>query len=264
MFNAENRKFYIDDTYIDYLVFGNGQKIMVIIAGLSTLTIGGMALPMAVMYRKFAKEYRVYVIDRRADLPPGCTIEQMAEDTIRVMDSLQIKSADVIGVSQGGMIAQCIAIRRPDLVRKLVLAVTASEANYTIKESIDSWVDMVEKGKNREFAADMMYRMYSDKYISKYRLFIPVLSAMQKNINKDRFIIQCKAIADFDITAKLKNIQRPILVIGAENDKVVTAEASEQIAAITGAELYIYEKYGHAVYDEAKDFNKRISDFLKK
>ena len=57
MVTWENRKFYIDDTYLDYLVFGSGQKIMVIIAGLSTLTIGGMALPMAVMYRKFAKEY---------------------------------------------------------------------------------------------------------------------------------------------------------------------------------------------------------------
>ena len=50
----------------------------------------------------------------------------MALDIAAAMDTLGIKNADIFGVSQGGMIAQYLAIDRPDLVNKLVLAVTLS------------------------------------------------------------------------------------------------------------------------------------------
>lgn len=48
------------------------------------------------------------------------------------MDALKIANADIFGVSQGGMIAQYLAIDRADLVNKLVLAVTLSKNNKSI------------------------------------------------------------------------------------------------------------------------------------
>ena len=50
----------------------------------------------------------------------------MAKDQVEVMKKLGISKASIIGVSQGGMIAQCIAIDYPELLDKLVLAVTVS------------------------------------------------------------------------------------------------------------------------------------------
>jgi pimeloyl-ACP methyl ester carboxylesterase len=52
------------------------------------------------------------------------------------------------------------------------------------------------------------------------------------------------------------------LVIGGKQDKIVTYEASEEIASkIPNAKLKTYEEYGHAAYEEGKDFNKTVYDF---
>ena len=56
-----------------------------------------------------------------------------------------------------------------------------------------------------------------------------------------------------------------MLVIGAENDTVFPAEiSSKEMAEKTGWELYIYEHYCHAVYDEATDYKDRIMAFFEK
>ena len=93
----------------------------------------GAALPLTYMYRTFLKEYTMYVIDKKEVIPNGYTIREMADDVAAVMDELSIRIADVFGVSQGGMIAQYLAIDYPSLVNKLVLGVTASRQNETIK-----------------------------------------------------------------------------------------------------------------------------------
>jgi len=60
-----------------------------------------------------AKGYRVYVFDRRKDMPAGYTVRRMAEDTLAVMRSLGIFRADLFGASQGGMIALAMAALQP-------------------------------------------------------------------------------------------------------------------------------------------------------
>ena len=58
-------------------------------------------------------------------------------------------------------------------------------------------------------------------------------------------------------------IKCPVFVIGGRQDKVVGGAASEEIADKLGCPIYMYEELGHAAYEEAKDFNKRVYDFLK-
>lgn len=78
-----------------------------------------------------------------------------------------------------------------------------------------------------------------------------------------RFIILAEACKTFDCYGELSSIQCPVLVIGAEGDRVVTAEGSKQIAEALGCESYIYDgSYGHGVYDEAADYRRRCLDFL--
>ena len=50
---------------------------------------------------------------------------------------------------------------------------------------------------------------------------------------------------------------------GAGQDKTLGPDAApEAAAAIKGSQLFIYENLGHAAYEEAKDFNQRVMDFL--
>ncbi len=76
-----------------------------------------------------AGSFDVLLFDNRgigqSDAPPGpYTAAQMAEDTVRVLDEAGVERAHVVGTSLGGIVAQELALGRPDRVERLVLAAT--------------------------------------------------------------------------------------------------------------------------------------------
>lgn len=261
-YNAKEDTLKIQNIEMDYLTFGNGTKPLIMIQGLNTRSIKGAAISLAYMYRIFAKEYKVYLFDRRKNLPDDVTVKDFALDIAMAMDILKIKNADVFGVSQGGMIAQYLAIERPDLVRKMVLAVTLSRNNDTVNAVLHNWIKMTETGNFKHLVNDMAVKMYSDAYIRKYKAFMPLLTIMQTPKDVDRFITLTKSCLTCDIYDLLDKIQCPVFVIGGKQDKIVTGEASEELADRLGCELYMYEELGHAAYEEAKDFNQRVYAFF--
>ena len=264
LFNTKEGSVKIDNTTMDYVSFGRGKKPLVIIPGLSLNRVKGAGLSLAYMYRIFAKDYRVYVFDRKEIIKEGYTIKEIAKDTADVMKTLGISEAYVFGVSQGGMIAQYLAIDYPELVEKLVLGVTLSRRNETVKSVIEKWIRFVQSNDWESFVEDMLLKMYSPQYIKKYRRLIPLMIKMSEKADLKRFTILAKSCLTCDIYEELSKIQCPTLVLGGKQDKVVTGEASEEIAEKLGCEIYMYEELGHAAYEEAKDFNKRIYRFLQK
>ncbi len=264
LYNVKEQKLKIENTEIDTITFGKGNKHLVMIQGLNTRGIKGAGLSLALMYRIFAKDYTVHLFDRRPNIPDGFTVREMAHDIADAMDALGIEKADVFGVSQGGMIAEYLAIDRPELVNKLVLAVTLSQNNDTVKAVIDNWISLTEHGDIKALVADMAEKMYSDAYVKRYKLFLPLLAVLQKPKDTERFTRLAKACLTCNAYGELDKIKCPTLVLGGRVDKVLTGEASEEIAEKLGCELYLYDNLGHAAYEEAKDFNKRVYAFLQK
>lgn len=263
IFNAKEHKLKIHKMEIDYITFGKGTKSLIMIQGLNTRGIKGAAVSLAYMYRMFANEYKVYIFDRRPEVQEGITVRDMASDVAAAMDTLGIIKADVFGVSQGGMIAQYLAIDRSDLVNKLVLAVTLSKNNETVKAVIKDWIEMTEQGNMKSLVADMAVKMYSEAYVKRYKPFMPLLTLLQKPKDVPRFTTLAKACLTCNAYDELNKIQCPVFVIGGQQDKVVGGKASEEIAQKLGCEIYMYDDFGHAAYEEAKDFNRKVYDFLK-
>ena len=262
LYNSKELKLNVQNTQFDYIVFGNGTKPFIMIQGLNTRGIKGSALPLSCMYRIFAKDYKVYLFDRRPDIQEGFTVKDMAADIAAAMDLLGIRNADILGVSQGGMIAQYLAIDRPDLVRKLVLAVTLSRNNDVVERVIHSWIHMAELGQMKSLVADMAEKMYSEAYVKRYRPIMPLLTLLQQPKDIARFVILAKACLTCNTYELLQKIQCPVLVLGGRQDQVVTGAASEEIAAKIGCKLHMYDHLGHAAYEEAKDFNQIVYRFL--
>lgn len=262
MYNVKESKLNLPDMQLDYITFGRGTRPLVMIQGLNTRGIKGSALSLAYMYRIFAKDFKAYLFDRRPDVHDGITVRNMASDIAAAMDVLGITNADVFGVSQGGMIAQYLAIDRPDLVHKLVLAVTLSKNNDTTVQVVNDWVEMTERGDFKGLVADMAEKMYSAKYVKRYRPFMPLLTVVQKPKDVRRFIILAKACLTCNTYEILDKIKCPTLVIGGKQDRVVTGAASEEIAKKLGCKIHMYENLGHAAYEEAKDFNQIVYKFL--
>lgn len=261
-YNAKECRLDLPSMGLDYITFGTGTKPLIMIQGLGTRGIRGSALSLACMYRIFAKEYRVYLFDRRPELTGAITVREMAADIAMAMDALHIADACVFGVSQGGMIAQYLAIDRPDLVRRLVLAVTLSRNNDSVRSAISRWVHLVEQGNMKELVADMADRMYSDAYLKRYKPFLPLLTLFQKPKDTLRFKILANACLTCNAYDELEKIQCPVFVLGGKEDKITGGHASGEIAEKLGCRIHLYEKLGHAAYEEAKDFNRRIYDFF--
>lgn len=249
---------------MDHIIFGKGKRPLVMIQGLNARGIRGSGSMLALMYRIFANDYTVYLFDRREDLCEDVTVRELAGDVAAAMDALGISDADIFGVSQGGMIAQYLAIDRPDLVRKMVLAVTLSRTNGTVKNVIERWISMTEKGDMKPLVTDMAEKMYSDAYLRRYRPLLPLLTLLQKPKDPERFIRLAKSCLTCESFSELEKIRCPVLVIGGRQDKIVGAAASEELAQKLGCELYMYETLGHAAYEEAADFNRRVCDFLRR
>lgn len=263
MFHIKEGKVNLPSLKMDYISFGKGTKPLVMIQGLNTNRIKGTGISLAFMYRIFFKDFKVYLFDRREDIQEGVTVEDLANDVAAAMDELHIKKAVVLGVSQGGMIAQYLAINRPDLVEKMVLAVTLAQNNSIVINAIEKWIDMTQRNEIKALVTDMADSMYSPAYIKRYALFMPLLIILQKPKDPERFIRLAKSCLSCDTYQHLEKIQCPVLVIGAAKDKIVGPNACFEIAQKIGCDLFVYEELGHASYEEAKDFNQRVYDFLK-
>lgn len=263
LYHAKEQKLTLPQGRLDCITFGSGSKPLVMIQGLNTRGIHGSAAALAWMYRRFAKDYTVYLFDRREDLPEGVTVRELAADTAAAMDALGLRKADIFGVSQGGMMAQYLAIDRPDLVNRMVLAVTAARNNATAESVIVRWIDWVERGQMRQLVTDMAEKMYSERYLRRYRPLLPLLTVLQKPTDVPRFVNLAKACLTCEAYGELDQVRCPVLVIGGGQDKIVGAAAARELGEKLGCPVHVYETLGHAAYEEAKDFNERVYRFLR-
>ncbi len=265
LWNARNGAVALDGTAMRYVSFGHGGRSVVILPGLSDglATVKGKALLLAPPYRSFFEDFTVYMFSRKDAMPDGYSIRDMAEDQAKAMRTLSLGRCSVLGVSEGGMIAQLLAADHADLVDKLILAVTAPSANGLIRENVSRWIAFAERRDHRSLMINTAEKSYSPAYLRKYRRIYPVIGLVGRPRNYKRFLVNAKAVLEFDAADDLKRILCPTLVIGGEADRIVGAGASLELhCGIPGSELFLYRGLGHAAYEEAKDFNRRVFEFF--
>ena len=262
--DARNENININGFDCDYISFGKGKDPIIMLPGVGDgfKTAKGAALPFALMYRCFAESFRVYVFSRRNDMPEGFTTADMADDLADIIEALNIGSASIFGVSQGGMIAQQMAIRHQDKVRNIVLAVTASRPNEIMRDSLESWLEMADRDDYKGIMLDTAERSYTGEYLKRARMINRMIAAVKP---KDymRFRILCRSCLEHDVFDDLHKIICPTLIIGADQDKVLGSAASKEMqGVIPNSQLYMYEGYSHGVYEQANDFNSRVLRYL--
>ena len=254
-------------TEMEYATFGSGDRNLIVLPGLSDglATVKGKALLLAKPYLPVLEEFTVTMFSRINDMPEGYSMRDMAEDQWKVLDAMGIRTCSVLGVSQGGMIAQCLAASRPERMEKLILAVTAPRANDLVKDCVTRWMEDARRGDHRQLMIDTAEDSYSPERLKKYRKMYPLLGAVGRPRSYDRFFANGSAILSFDIEKDLERITCPTLILGGEEDRIVGAEASRELhARIPGSELFLYPGLGHAAYEEAPDFYSRVFEFLNR
>jgi dienelactone hydrolase len=84
----------------------------------------------------------------------------------------------------------------------------------------------------------------------------------------ERFVILASSIREFNVTDELKKIKCPVLALGVYEDSVLDSDATMEIAENLDYRedfaLYMYKGFGHAAFDTAPDYKKRMLDFMLK
>ena len=266
MLNAENGRLNLKTGDMDYIRFGSGETALVMIPGVGDglKTVKGMAVPFAMLYRALCRDFTVFVFSRRVNLSPHMTTREMAEDLNLAMEALGLSKAAVVGVSQGGMITQWLAIDHPDKVERLVLTVTLSRPNPTVRDVIGHWTEMAERGDYKGTMVDTALRSYTPKRAKSAGLTYGILGSVGKPKSFERFLVQAESCITHDAYEELSQITCPTLVLGGTDDRIVTGQASEEIAErIPDCRLKMYEGLGHGLYEESPDFLKQVIAFCR-
>ena len=253
-----------DNIDMDFFKFGIGKNIMILIPGVSIKSVMESEKIIKDAYSIFKDDFTVYVFDRNKNMKKSYTIFDMADDMIKVIDRLELKDIYLAGASQGGMISAIVSYKRPDLVKKLSINSITAIVNDNYYLFFDEMIRLL-NDNNLDLVVDMfMKKVYSKElYESTKDSMAPFIASITDG-DISTFIIECEALKDFDILDNIKNIKCETLIITGKLDLVFNYNDSIIINKnIKNSKLYIYDNYGHALYDEALDFKERVYSFFK-
>ena len=264
--STKGKTLNFDDKSMDYVTFGKGKKSLVIIPGLGDglQTVKGMDMSFSITYRILAERYKIYVFSRINELRQGYTTRDMAADVAEAMEVLNITSAYVMGISQGGMIAQWLVANFPEKVQKLILAVTTAKLSNLGRERISCWLNLSQTGTYKDLMIDIARHSYTTKSFGKFKYLYRIMGIFGRIKDKKRIDIQAVSCLKHDSLAFLEKISCPTLIVGAEKDNVLGVDGSLGLHQhIKGSQLIILSGCGHALYEQNKDFQKRVLVFLE-
>lgn len=250
---------------LPYTCIGNGERNLVIFGGLDFRhkPPSGIMLRMSTGYlRGLANSYKIYIVNRKPGLPPGYSMSDMADDYAVMIKNELGGVADIIGVSTGGAIAQHFAIDHPDLVRRLVLAMTGFRLTEEGKELSMKVADLARKGKRRA-ASSLMGTAIMRKGIAKhvFKWFMWLLGPIGIPIDPSDGIVEIEAEDRHDLSDRLDKIKADTLVIGGEDDFFYPVR--ETARKIPDAKLVLYPNLGHnAMFARSHQFGEEIRAFL--
>ena len=246
---------------LPYACIGNGARNLVIFGGLEFRhkPPSGIMLRMSTGYLKgLANSYKIYIVGRRPGLPPGYSMSDMADDYAVMIKNELGGVADIIGVSTGGAIAQHFAIAHPDLVRRLVLAMTGFRLTEEGKELQRKVADLARKD-NRRAACALLGTAIIQKGIGKhfFKWFMWLLGPLIIPTDPSDGIVEIESEDRHDLSDRLDRIKADTLVIGGEEDLFYPVR--ETAGKIPNAKVVLYPNLGHnAMSARSRQFGEEI------
>lgn len=255
----------ITNGQLHYEEYGDGPPVLMV-AGL-----GGVGSYWNAQIEPFSKHFRVILHDHRGTGKSSrskidYSLEQMADDTLGLMDALGIERAHLVGHSTGGAIGQILAVTHPDRLGKIVMASTWTKADGFFRRCFET-------------RRALLQGSGADAYVKATPLFLHPSWWIRDNIEKleaseaevyganpdvDIMLSRVEALLKFDWTDRLGEIDKEVLIVGVKNDHLTPAYYSEELGRlISGAKVVIMEDGAHAASQVLPDaFNAIVLPFL--
>jgi len=202
------------------------------------------------------------------------TVAGMADHVFRFLDAQGLTQVDLLGFSLGGMVAQVMALKRPALLRRIILAGTGPEGGVGVamdrpellKVFVDQKMPMTEKLLKLFFEPTETSQSAGRQFVQRLAL---------RTEDKDTpttpqaAAAQLAAMAGWAksggrLYADLKKLTQPVLVTNGKNDTMIPTVNSFTLSEhLPNAQLIIYPDSGHgALFQHAAAFTGHVSEFL--
>jgi 3-oxoadipate enol-lactonase len=235
-----------DGTKIYWDEQGRGEPLLLIM---------GLGYTSDMWYRfapRLSERFRVILFDNRgvgrSDAPAGpYPVPVMAGDALAVMDAAGVDRAHVFGISMGGMIAQEIAITRPERVHALILGCTACGGNEAIPATENVMRVLAARAHmTPEEGVWAMVPYIYDASTPRERVKEDLAIRMRTFPKAESYLAQLQGVMAWGSFERLGSIKAPTLIIQGESDELIPPENARVLAsAIPGAQLCMLEKASH-------------------
>lgn len=218
-----------------------------------------------------AKDHSVILFDPRGSgessgCPDHWSTESMGEDVISVLDHLGIESAHLVGLALGGLVAQQVAARHPNRVRRVVMASGYVRADHRIREKTAQWREAAETVGVEELFENCLEWLFSSDYIGENRAELEKLDAFYRLSQQKAsdFCKQSLAGIEHEGESLAAKIQAPVLVIQGGADRLVGADLGRRLAeCISHARLVTIAGAPHfMIWECPEQFNQEVLEFL--
>jgi aminoacrylate hydrolase len=218
--------------------------------------LGGSAAYWTPNLEALAARYRVLLYDHRGTgrsdraLPETVTVEDFAADILGLMDALDIARANVMGHAAGGVAALALALMAPERVDKLIVVNGWAAPDPHFLRCFDARLALLRGSGPEAYLRAQPIFLYPANWISAHHEALeaelpgqlehfPGTETMEKRI---------AALAAFDISARLRDIHRPVLVLCSDDDMLVPSNAGVALAnGLPIAGFCRAEHGGHAI-----------------
>jgi len=217
----------------------------------------------------FKGEFRVLTYDARgqgrSEKPPGpYPIALHARDLAGLLDLLQIRRAACVGLSNGGAALLALAIERPDLVDRLVVADGYSHVDALLRAKLDAWVKGARVSSELRFDIATPY-VWSNRFLERCGEAFDAYRQKASAFPKEAAVALIEGAKLHQVSERLSEIRaRTLIVVGEEDILTPVPHARFIRQRIAGAELCIIPEAGHAAPIEQPDlFNRAVKKFLQ-
>jgi len=261
-------KLKVNGASLNYEIAGPKDSALVVLSN-SLSTDLRMWAPQAA---SLAQRHRVLRYDTRGHgqskaTPAPYHIDTLADDLAGLLDALADRPAHIVGLSLGGMTAQVLAIRRPELVASLCLVATTCRPPFGTRAA---WAARAEEvraaGGHDAMLNPMLDRWLTRRFRRARPDAVAAITDMILSTPLEGYVGCCHAIGSLDACGRLADFPRPICVIAGEEDPGTTVEDAEMIGAgLAHAELHVVPHARHLLnWDGEPAFTAMLTQWLAK
>jgi aminoacrylate hydrolase len=231
-----------DGALLKVRIDGAGADI-VLVSGL-----GGTAAFWEPINQALRDRFRIIRFDQRGigDSTRGtapCTIDQLAADTLRILEEMDISSTLVVGHSTGGAIVQTLAAKTPERLSGLVLSATWLKPSRYMHELFRLRRMLLEQ-QPAAYAAIGLFLGYPPQWIDAHWDVFDLAVAARGDIAV--LSERIEALLAFDASDSVHKIEAPILIVGANDDQVVPCFLQQELAKVfPRANTHTFPSGGH-------------------